>query len=122
MIDLPPLDDVQKLKLSELHRLTVETHAAVIRLETTHVGNHEVLKRIESNTATVAQFFEQLDTVTKLAAGKNQVPMTVFIAFLVLGAAYAILTDLKNSNMDFKIPWLGVEISTKQSTSDKSDK
>ena len=117
MIDLPPLDDTQKFKLTEMHRLIAETHAAIIRMETTHVGNHEVLKRIEGNTATVAQFFEQLDTVTKLAAGKNQVPMTVFIAFLVLGAAYAILGDLKNSNMDFKVPWLGIEISTKQHAS-----
>lgn len=122
MIDLPPLDDVQKLKLSELYRLTVETHALVIRMETTHLGNHEVLKRIEGNTATVAQFFEQLDTVTKLAAGKNQVPMTVFIAFLVLGAAYAILTDLKNSNMDFEVPWLGIKLSTKQHASGESPK
>jgi hypothetical protein len=116
------LSPIQQQQLSEVLRLTMETHAAIIRLETTHVGNHEVLKRIESNTATVAQFFEQLDTVTKLAAGKNQVPMTVFIAFLVLGAAYAILGDLKNSNMDFKVPWLGIEISTKQHASGESPK
>lgn len=110
MIPLEDLDDSQRLKLTELHRLTVETHAAVIRLETTHIGNHEVLKRIEANTATVAQFFEQLDTVTKLAAGKNQVPMALVVVLLVLAAVYAISNNLKDSGTDVKIPWLGVEI------------
>jgi hypothetical protein len=110
MIPLEGLDDNQKLKLTELHRLTVETHAAVIRLESTQIGNHDVLKSIETNTATVAQFFEQLDTVTKLAAGKNQVPMTLVVVLLVLATAYAISSNLKDSSTDVKIPWLGVEI------------
>lgn len=119
MSQLPPLDDVQTLRLTEIHILVKETHAAVIRLESTHSGNTEVLRNIEKHTGTVAQFFEQLDTVTKLAAGKNQVPMGVFIVVLILGAAYAILTELKDSNMDFKVPWLGFEISTKQNQRDK---
>jgi hypothetical protein len=110
IIPIEGLDDAEKFRLTELHRLTVETHAAVIRLETTQIGNHDVLKRIEANTATVAQFFEQLDTVTKLAAGKNQVPMTLVVVLVVLATAYAISSNLKDSSTDVKIPWLGVEI------------
>jgi hypothetical protein len=110
VITLPELDDTQKLKLSELHRLTVETHAAVVRMEATHTGNAETLKKIEANTATVAQFFEQLDTVTKLAAGKNQVPMTLFIACMVLVAVYMISDNLKDGGPSIRVPWLGIEI------------
>jgi hypothetical protein len=122
MITLPPLDETQKLKLTELHRLTVDIHAAVLRLEATHTGNAETLKSIEKNTAVVAQFFEQLETVTKLAAGKNQVPMGVFIAFLVIGGVYAIAVALKDSNMDVKIPWLGIEVSSKEGNGDKAER
>jgi len=110
MIPLPELDDGQRFKLTEVHRLITETHAAVIRLETTHVASHDVLKRIETNTATVAQFFEQLDTVTKLAAGKNQIPASFVMAIAVLIAVYIISNNLKDSNMDVKIPWMGIEI------------
>jgi hypothetical protein len=114
MTTLPCLDEPLSLKLEEIHRLSRETHATVQRMELTHNGNAETLKKIEANTAVVAQFFEQLETVTKLAAGKNQVPMIVFIALLVVGGAYAIAVTLKDSNMGVKIPWLGIEITSKE--------
>ncbi len=101
-------------KLTAIYLLTKETHATVQRMELTHNGNAETLKKIEANTAVVAQFFEQLETVTKLAAGKNQVPMGVFIACLVIGGVYAIAVTLKDSNMGVKVPWLGIEITSKE--------
>ena len=110
-------------KLDAIYQLTRETHSTVQRMELTHNGNAETLKKIEANTAVVAQFFEQLETVTKLAAGKNQIPMGVFIAFLVMGGVYAIAVTLKDSNMDVKIPWLGIEISGKERAgSDKAER
>jgi hypothetical protein len=113
-----PLGDLDKL--DAIYQLTKETHATVQRMELTHNGNAETLKSIEKNTAVVAQFFEQLENVTNLAAGRNQVPMVVFIAFLVITGAYGIAANLKDANMDVKIPWLGIEISSKEGHSDKA--
>ena len=114
MIELPPLDDAQKLKLTELHRLAVATHEAVIRLESKHTVNAESLKAIEQNTGNLAtfarQFLEQLDTTTKIASGKNQIPISLVIVALVLVTAYAISNNIKDSKQNIRIPWAGIYI------------
>jgi hypothetical protein len=108
-----PLSDIEKLEA--IYQLAKETHAAVLRMETTHNGNADILQKIELNTGLMARFTqEQLERITSIAAGKNQVPVIVFIAFLVIGGAYAIAVTLKDANMDVKIPWLGLEISSKE--------
>lgn len=97
----------------------METHADVLRLEVNYSASHEVLKSIEKNTGTVAQFFEQLDTVTKLAAGKNQVPVSLVISMLVLMAVGVFIVLLKESGMGLKIPYLGIEITHEENAKDK---
>ena len=110
MIDLPNLDEASKFRLTELHRLTVETHAAVVRMEATGSSNHEVLSRIEANTATVAQFFQKFESLAQLAAGKNQIPISLVVVLAVLLATYFISDNLRTSLVDVKIPWLGLSI------------
>lgn len=90
--------------------MTVETHAGVLRLEVGHTANHEVLKDIAQNTGTVAAFFKQLESVTALAAGKNQVSVSVVIAMLILGAVGVFIVMLRESNLELRIPWAGIEI------------
>jgi hypothetical protein len=88
----------------------METHAGVLRLELSHSNSHEVLKNIETNTGTVAQFFKQLESVTALAAGKNQVSITLVIVMLILGAVGVFIVILRESNLELRIPWAGIEI------------
>jgi hypothetical protein len=110
MTALPDID-----KLEAIYQLAKETHAAVLRMETTHNGNADILQKIELNTGLMARFTqEQLERITSIAAGKNQVPVIVFIAFLVIGGAYAIAVTLKDANMDVEIPWLGLKIHSKE--------
>jgi hypothetical protein len=107
------LPDIEKLEA--IYQLAKETHAAVLRLEETHSGKSEILHKIELNTGLMARATqEQLERITSLAAGKNQIPMVVFIAFLVIGGAYAIASTLKDANMDVEIPWLGLKIHSEE--------
>ncbi|TXH14232.1 MAG: hypothetical protein E6R03_09760 [Hyphomicrobiaceae bacterium] len=114
-----PLSDTDKLEA--IYHLAKEAHDAVIRLEKTNGDKADTLQKIEVNTGLMARFTqEQLESVTRLAAGKNQVPVAVFIAFLVIGGAYAIAVTLKDANMDVKIPWLGIEVHSQKHSSDKA--
>ena len=104
-------------KLEAIYQLAKETHDSVKRMEATHTSNIDVLRQIELNTGLMARITqEQLERVTSVAvsANKNQVPVWVYIASLVIGGVIVISVILKDSNMDVKVPWLGIEISGKQ--------
>lgn len=67
----------------------------------------EHLAAIANNTATVAKHYGEVQTDNRTLT-KNL--MRILLAVLTLVAVYAIADNLKNSGLEVRIPWLGIEI------------
>lgn len=80
--------------------------------------NHEllgsmtsVLRDIAQNTAVVANHYASDNReLSKLAAGKNQVSITVVIVLMVLCGAYVLAEKVSQGEIDVRMPLVGLEI------------
>src|SRR4051812_533206 len=70
---------------------TIETEVSSLKV---------LLQTIAANTGTVANFFQAMQEgnleLSKLAAGKRQVPLYAFMLLLILCGAYVIIQEVKN--------------------------
>lgn len=74
----------------------------------------ESLGSISKNTGVVAEFFQELREdnreLSRIAAGKNQAPLYLFVIGIVFISIYIIADQVKDSNLNIDIPWIGVHI------------
>jgi hypothetical protein len=86
----------------------------------------EELSAISKNTGVVADFFQALREdnreLSRIAAGKNQVPLYLVVVGLVFISIYILVDQLRDSGLDLNIPWLGVSITHTEKAHDAATK
>lgn len=69
------------------------------------------LGEIARNTGVVAKHYAKDNrALTKLAAGKNQVSITVFIILMLLCGAYVLADKVGQGDIDIRLPLIGLEV------------
>lgn len=98
----------------ELFRRVTEIDARTQRHEECFETMRDELSTISRNTGVVAEFFAELRQdnreLSRMAAGKNQVPLYLFVLFVVFAGVFILADKVQYGRLDIKIPWLGVEL------------